>query len=176
MLLHTGTFLPSVVSYSENDVNGTRHRFAGPSHRFQCMLEVLRMFVTPLSGSDRSISVKTTRWPLASSFTARLADSISANCDDGIPQRAITISRSPVALRTNRGRVVGEDAGQGWQITDLAIHRPEQPSDCIDVFRHRIEVAHYSILARAAGNAPFDRDLRHCVCGYRDFLDKFPRR
>lgn len=31
----TGTFLPSIVSYSEKEVNGTRQRCSGPSHRFQ---------------------------------------------------------------------------------------------------------------------------------------------
>jgi len=28
---HTGVFLPSIVSYSENDVNGARQRFSGPA-------------------------------------------------------------------------------------------------------------------------------------------------
>jgi hypothetical protein len=60
--------LPSIVSYSENDVNGTRQRFSGPSHRCQCLLAVLRIFVVPLSGSNRSSSLKSTGWPLASSF------------------------------------------------------------------------------------------------------------
>jgi hypothetical protein len=33
----TGIFLPSgVVSYSENDVNGTTHRLPSPSHLRQC--------------------------------------------------------------------------------------------------------------------------------------------
>jgi hypothetical protein len=45
--------LPSIVSYSEKDVNGTRHRFSGPSQRCQCLLVVLRMFVVPLSGSSQ---------------------------------------------------------------------------------------------------------------------------
>ena len=38
--------------------------------------------------------------------------------------------------------VVGKDAGQGWQIADLTIDRPEQPPDRVDVLRHRIEIAH----------------------------------
>lgn len=48
---HTGSFLPSMVSYSLKLVNGTRQRLSGPSHRFQCLLLVLRMLVVPLSGS-----------------------------------------------------------------------------------------------------------------------------
>jgi hypothetical protein len=36
---HTGTFLPSIVSYSENDVNGAKQRCFRPSHRSQCALE-----------------------------------------------------------------------------------------------------------------------------------------
>src|SRR4051794_19997234 len=61
----TGTFLPSTVSYSLNDVNGTRHRSSGPSQRFQWALLTLRMFVVPRSGSSRSSSLKSTGSPLA---------------------------------------------------------------------------------------------------------------
>jgi hypothetical protein len=38
----TGVFFPSIVSYSENDVNGTRHRLSGPSQRFQWALPTFR--------------------------------------------------------------------------------------------------------------------------------------
>jgi hypothetical protein len=82
----TGTFLPSIVSYSLNEVNDTKHRFSGPSHRCQCLPAVIRMFVTPLSGSSRSNFLKSTGWPLASNFCARfLVASISATGDDGLP-------------------------------------------------------------------------------------------
>ena len=37
-------------------------------------------------------------------------------------------------------RIVGEDAGQGWQIADPAIELTEQPSNSIDILRHRIEI------------------------------------
>ncbi len=47
----TGVFLPSIVSYSENDVNGARQRFSLPSQRFQWALLTFRIFVVPLSGS-----------------------------------------------------------------------------------------------------------------------------
>ena len=56
----TGTFLPSMVSYSENDVNGTRQRLSGPSQRFQCALATFLMFVVPLSGSMRKSCLKST--------------------------------------------------------------------------------------------------------------------
>src|ERR1700709_2402574 len=79
----TGAFLPSIVSYSENDVNGTRQRFSGPSQRFEWGLLTFRMFVVPPSGSIRSSSLKSTDFPLASSFWARfLVASINAFCDD----------------------------------------------------------------------------------------------
>ncbi len=101
MANHTGTFLPSIVSYSENDVSGTRQRLSGPSHRFQWLLLVLRMLVVPLSGSIRSSSLKSTVLPLASSFSARFfVASISAFDEDGMPQRAMATSRPLVALRT----------------------------------------------------------------------------
>ena len=45
----TGTFLPSMVSYSLNEVKGTRQRCSGPSQRFQCALEMLRMLRVPES-------------------------------------------------------------------------------------------------------------------------------
>src|SRR5665811_1796986 len=64
----TGTFLPSMVSYSENDVNGARQRYSGPSHRFQWALLTLRIFVVPPSGSIRNNCLKSTGLPLASGF------------------------------------------------------------------------------------------------------------
>ena len=85
-------------------VKGTRQRFAGPSQRCQCLLAVLRMFVVPASGSRRSSSLKSTGKPLASSFAARFfAASISANWEDGMPHRAIAISRAPSALVRTMG-------------------------------------------------------------------------
>src|SRR5258708_27183885 len=68
---HTGTFLPSIVSYSEKEVNGARHRCSGPSHRLQCALFTLPILVVPLSGSIRRTSFKTTVLPFASNFWAR---------------------------------------------------------------------------------------------------------
>src|SRR5271166_5614541 len=57
-----------VGAYSQNDVAGTRHRFLAESHPRQCGLETLRMLVTG--------------WP--------------PNCGGpGMPQRAMTSSRSP---------------------------------------------------------------------------------
>jgi hypothetical protein len=86
---------------SLNDVSGTRQRFAGASHRFQCALLTFRIFVVPLLGPSRSSSLKSTALPFASSFSARfLVASISAFCDDGMPQRAITSSRPASPLRT----------------------------------------------------------------------------
>src|SRR5205807_2774144 len=41
----TAAFVPSTVSYSENDVKGTRQRCSGTSHRFQWALSTLRMLV-----------------------------------------------------------------------------------------------------------------------------------
>ena len=59
------------------------------------------MFVAPLSGSIRSSSLKSTVLALACSFSARfLVASISAFCEDGMPQRAIAISRPAAPLRT----------------------------------------------------------------------------
>lgn len=68
-------------------MNGTTHRFSTPSHRFQCLLDVFRMFVVPESGAIRKSSLKSYEMPLVSNFAALLlADSICANWDDGIPQ------------------------------------------------------------------------------------------
>jgi hypothetical protein len=41
-----GVFFGFVSAYSQKLVHGTRQRLAGPSHRRQCGLLVLRMFVT----------------------------------------------------------------------------------------------------------------------------------
>jgi hypothetical protein len=61
----------------------------------------LRMFVVPPSGSIRSNSLKSTGLPLASSFAARfLVASISAGCDDGMPQRAVASFRPSAPART----------------------------------------------------------------------------
>jgi hypothetical protein len=93
--------LASIVSYSLNEVNGTRQRFAGVSQRFQWPLLTLRMLVVPLSGSSRSNSLKSAGLPLASSFCARrLVASISARWELGMPQSAMTSSRPSSPLRT----------------------------------------------------------------------------
>ena len=82
-------------------MNGARHRFSGPSRRFQWALETFLIFVAPLSGSRRSSSLKSTALPFAWRFSARfLVVSIKTFCDDGMPQRAIASSRPPLPLRT----------------------------------------------------------------------------
>ena len=42
---HVGVFLGFVLAYSQNDVQGTTHRFSGLSHPRQCGDLVLRMLV-----------------------------------------------------------------------------------------------------------------------------------
>jgi hypothetical protein len=96
---------PDVAAFGLADsrklLNGTTQRCAGPSHRVQCLLFTLRMLVVPPSGSIRSSCLKSTGLPLASSFAARfLVASISACCDDGMPQRAVASSRPSAPLRT----------------------------------------------------------------------------
>jgi hypothetical protein len=87
---------PAALLNSLKDVNGTTDRCSTPSQRCQCLLRTFRMFVVPLSGSIGSNSLKSTIPPLASILAARfLTDCINANCDDGIPQRAIVSSRTP---------------------------------------------------------------------------------
>ena len=67
---HFGVLRGFVSAYSQNDVAGTMHRLAGPSHRRQCGLPTLRMLVI----------------------------GAPPNCGGpGIPQRAIASSRSPSA-------------------------------------------------------------------------------
>src|SRR6202035_3189868 len=79
---------PSPLLNSLNELNGTTQRFSTPSHRVQCLDFTLRMLVVPESGSIRSNSLKSTGLPLASSFPARFfVASISACCDEGMPQR-----------------------------------------------------------------------------------------
>jgi hypothetical protein len=92
---------PSGLLNSLNELNGTTQRCSGPSHRAQYLLFTLRMLVVPPSGSIRSNSLKSTGLPLASSFAARfLVASISACCDDGMPQRAVASSRPSASTRT----------------------------------------------------------------------------
>src|SRR5262245_33042243 len=93
--------LHGLVSYSLNDVNGTRQRCSGSSQRFQCALLTLRMFVVPESGSMRSNCLKSTGLPLDSSFSARFfVASVSAFNEEGMPQRAMMVSCPMGALRT----------------------------------------------------------------------------
>src|SRR5882757_5922758 len=92
---------PSALLNSLKLLNGTTHRFSGPSHLVQCVLFTLRMLVVPPSGSMRSSSLKSTVLPLACNFSARfLVASISALDDDGMPQLAVASSRPPGPLRT----------------------------------------------------------------------------
>src|SRR3984885_14898432 len=92
---------PSALLNSLNELNGTTQRFSTPSHLVQCLLFTLRILVVPPSGSIRSNSLKSTGLPLASSFEARfLVASMSACCDDGIPQRAVASSRPSAPVRT----------------------------------------------------------------------------
>src|ERR1700752_3964023 len=92
---------PSALLNSLNELKGTTHRFSMPSHRVQCLLFTLRMLVVPPSGSIRSNSLKSTGLPLATSFAARfLVASMSACCDDGMPQRAVASSRPLAPVRT----------------------------------------------------------------------------
>ena len=68
---HVGVLRDFVSAYSQNDVAGTRQRFLAESHPCQCGLATLRMLVTG--------------WP--------------PNCGGpGMPQRAMTSSRSPSTL------------------------------------------------------------------------------
>src|SRR3954470_19770507 len=55
---------------SLKDDIGTMQRLSTPSQRFQCLLEVFRMLVVPVSGSSRNNSLKSTGLPLASSLAA----------------------------------------------------------------------------------------------------------
>src|SRR4051794_25674248 len=92
---------PSALLNSLKELNGTRQRCSGPSHRVQCLLFTLRMLVVPPSGSIRSNSLKSTGLPLASSFDTRfLVASISACCDDGMPHRAVASSPPSGPVRT----------------------------------------------------------------------------
>ena len=79
-----------------------RHHAAlsGPSHRVQCLLFTLRMFVVPPSGSIRNNFLNSTCLPLACCFSARfLVASISAFDDDGMPHRAVASSRPSAPVR-----------------------------------------------------------------------------
>jgi hypothetical protein len=65
------------------------------------LLVTLRTLVVPPSGSIRSNSLRSTVFPLNFNFYARfLVASVGAFCDDGMPHRAIAISRPSGALRT----------------------------------------------------------------------------
>ena len=92
---------PSVLLNSLNELNGTTQRCSGPSQRVQCLLVTLRMFVVPPSGSIRIISLKSTVFPLACSFSTRfLVASMSTFDNDGMPQRAVASSRPSAPVRT----------------------------------------------------------------------------
>jgi hypothetical protein len=92
---------PSALLNSLNELNGATQRFSTASHRVQCLLFTLRMLVVPPSGSILRSCLKSTAFPLVSSFWARFfVASISACCDDGIPQRAVASSRPSAPVRT----------------------------------------------------------------------------
>lgn len=98
---------------------------------------------------DRSSSLNSTAWLLASSFAARfVVDSISANYDDGISQRAMTISRSPSLSLRSVGAGSREGCRAGMADYRPGIDRPEQPPNSIDIFRHRIGDCTFLPLAR----------------------------
>ena len=135
----TGTFLPSMVSYSENDVNGTRQRCSGTSQRFQWALLTLRMLVVPPSGSSRSSSLKSTGLPLACSFSRALLG--------GVHQRLLRRRHAPArhrqfapaaAVAHDRRRIVGIDARHRRQVAGAIARRidTEQAPDRFDVRRH----------------------------------------
>src|SRR5258706_14469771 len=73
---------PSALLNSLKELNGTTQRLSAPSHRVQCLLFTLRMFVVPPSGSIRSNSLKSTDLPLACSFSARFFVSSFIAFDD----------------------------------------------------------------------------------------------
>jgi hypothetical protein len=62
----------------------------------------------------------------------------------GIPQRIIVNSRSPPALRTTGGRIIGKDPGHRLQVADVAIYHSEQSNNgglvCGDQVSPRIEL------------------------------------
>src|SRR6202521_1063939 len=60
---------PSALLNSLKELNGTTQRFSAPSQRVQCLLFTLRMLVVPASGSILRSCLKSTDFPLASSFS-----------------------------------------------------------------------------------------------------------
>lgn len=83
---------------------------------------------------DRSSSLNSTAWLLASSFAARfVVDSISVNYDDGISQRAMTISRSPSLWLCTAGAGSRERRRVGMTDDRPGIDRPEQPPNRVDI-------------------------------------------
>jgi hypothetical protein len=109
------TPMVNTPTLSLNLVNGTTHRFSGPSQRSQCAEAVFRMFVIPLWGSVPSSAGQSTGLTLALSFSARrFVASNSACLNDGMPQHASTSSRPSGALR-DRHRMVREYPGHRRQ-------------------------------------------------------------
>ena len=132
-----------MVSYSLNDDIGTRQRLSGPSHRFQCALDVLRMFVVPLSGSSRSSSLKSTAWPLARSLSARLRCRVHQRL---ARRRHAPARHHELALRSglpnDRRRIVGKDARHRRQVAGEIARHVKQPADRVLVLGDAVEVAH----------------------------------
>src|SRR3954466_3932887 len=89
---HLGVFFGLVSAYSQKDVNGTRHRLSGASHRRQCGDLVLRILVV-----------------------------MPGNCGGfGMPQRIVISSRSPSLTRTTGAIWSGKIAGSRGRLPVLS--------------------------------------------------------
>ena len=121
----TGTFLPSgPVSYSENEVNGTMQRFAGPSQRRQCGDAVLRTLVTPGS----------------------VARPLSANTGDGMPHLAIVKLSLAVGHPDDRRGIVRKNARHWREIARQVLRDPEQRPHGVLCPGELVKVAHGQIM------------------------------
>src|SRR3954454_7018567 len=90
---HFGVFFGLVSAYSQNDVNGTKQRLSGPSHRRQCGDLVLRIFVV-----------------------------MPGNCGGlGMPHRIIVSSRSPSLTRTTGATWSGKIAGSRGRLPVVSL-------------------------------------------------------
>lgn len=82
----TDTFLPSMVSFSENEVNGTRQQLCGSSQRFQCALslpDVGRAAIELVLSS----CWKSTGLPFASSFLVASTEPATSSARPSVPSR-----------------------------------------------------------------------------------------
>src|SRR4051795_5597304 len=93
MANHFGVLFGLVSAYSQKDVNGTRQRLSGASHRRQCGDLVLRMFVV-----------------------------IPGNCGGfGMPHRIMISSSSPSFARTTGAVWSGKIAGSRGRLPVLSL-------------------------------------------------------